>query len=112
MEKFDALAVAYELVAAMRSVLTRIAERDANLADQARRATTSIVLNLEEGQHRRGKDRARFHRQAGGSAAEVRAALRIADAWGYIDGHDALHALADRLAAITYRLGNPRPRAA
>ncbi len=110
MENFDALRVAYELMRSVSPVLAQIADRDANLADQARRATTSIVLNLEEGQQRRGKDRARFHRQAGGSAAELRAALRIANAWGYTDHLENIIALADRVAAMTFRLANPLPR--
>ncbi len=110
MEKFDALRVAYELMRTVSPVLELIAERDANLADQARRATTSIVLNLEEGQLRRGKDRARFHRQAGGSSAELRAALRIANAWGYTHGLENIMALADRVVAMTYRLAHPLPR--
>jgi hypothetical protein len=47
---------------------------------------------------------------AAGSNAEVRAALRVAVAWGYVSARDveAGEQLLDRIAAMLYRLGARR----
>jgi hypothetical protein len=47
---------------------------------------------------------------AAGSNAEVRAALRVAVAWGYVSVRDveAGEQLLDRIAAMLYRLGARR----
>ena len=52
------------------------------LVDQVKRASSSILLNLAEGNNRRtAKDRRRFFNIAQGSAAEVSAILDVA--WGF-----------------------------
>ncbi len=62
----------------------RIAKSDPDLARQLRRASSSIVLNLAEGQYSRGKNReARYH-SALGSARETLACFEVALALGYI----------------------------
>ena len=103
---FDAYTYSIELVRLVRPLVERIATRDRSLADQIRRAASSVALNLAEGRRRAGRDRLQLWRVAGGSAAEVRAALEVADAWGYLDGGAAAEAVAlcDRLGAITWRL--------
>lgn len=107
--RFDAYDVSLELVRALRAPLANLRTHDANLENQIRRAASSIALNLAEGRRRTGKDRAHFFRIAAGSADEVRAALHVAEAWGYAD-HDQLERpleLLDRVLAMTWRLTRP-----
>ena len=103
---FDAYDFAVDLVRLVRPLVARVATFDAALADQLRRAATSAPLNLAEGRRRVGRDRLHLWRVAAGSVAEVRAALDVAAAWGYLDGADSAPAVAlcDRLGAITWRL--------
>lgn len=79
--RFQAYEVALEMVAALRPTVEVLARRDHSLADQVRRASNSVVLNIAEGSRRMGKDRLHFYRIAAGSAAEVQAALEVARAW-------------------------------
>jgi four helix bundle protein len=97
--------VVIDTVRELRPLLERIKTRDSNLADQLRRAATSIPLNLHEGAYSQGGNvRARFH-TALGSAAEVRACLDVAEALGYIDGVDAgLRDRLDQVVATLHRL--------
>ena len=103
---FVAMDVALEMVAGLGDVMRRTEARDRNLADQMRRAASSVVLNLAEGRERRGKDRGHMFRVASGSAAELRAAVRIAIAWGYVPAAalEAQLAVQDRLAGLLYGL--------
>jgi len=68
------------------------------------------VLNLSEGDRRRGQDRLHLFRVAAGSAAEVQAALDLAEAWGYVSEAQAepSRQLLDRLLAICWRLTERR----
>ena len=97
--------VAIEMIRALRPVMERIAKRDSNLADQVRRAVTSVPLNLHEGAYAQGGNgRARFF-TALGSAAEVRACLDVAEALGYVESIDpALRDRLDRVIATLHRL--------
>ena len=97
--------VAIETARRLRPLLDRIKTRDSNLADQLRRAVTSIPLNLQEGAYSQGGNaRARFY-SALGSAAEVRACLDVAEALGYIDNVDAgLRDRLDQIVATLHRL--------
>jgi len=59
------------------------------LADQLRRAIASAVLNLAEGNGKRGKiERRRFFNISAGSIAEVSACLDIAANFNLIPGSD------------------------
>jgi four helix bundle protein len=107
---FDALEVSLQLVAALRAPLEKFRSHDPKLADEARRALTSVALNTGEGRERIGRDRLHCFRIAAGSLSEVRTALRIAVAWGYLAPwtlRDPQH-LADRLAAMRWKLARPR----
>ena len=97
--------VAIEMVRQMKPLIERIGVKDGNLADQLRRAVTSVPLNLHEGAYSQGGHvRARFH-SALGSAAEVRACLDVAEALGYIGQVDAeLRDTLDRIVATLHRL--------
>jgi four helix bundle protein len=74
------------------------------LADQIGRAATSVALNLAEGNERTAGDKRRFFEIAHGSAAEVRAAIAVGVAWGWIDQPDELLATLDRMMALLWRL--------
>ena len=102
--RFEAYEIALESVAALRPVLDQLARRDRDLADQMRRAASSVALNLAEGARRVGRDRLHFYRIAAGSAAEVRAALAVARAWGCLDRVAEVEVLLDRELAMLWRL--------
>lgn len=108
-KKFEAFEIAVELIAALRPLVTTIAQQDKDLADQIKRAASSIPLNLAEGRKRVGRDRGHCFRIASGSAAEVRAALAVAQAWGYVDAEVGAQAraLLDRELAMLWRLTHP-----
>jgi four helix bundle protein len=107
---FDAFEVGIEMVKALREPIDAIRRSDASLADQALRAAQSVVLNVAEGQRRIGRDRVRFFAIAAGSAAELHAALRLADALGIVSATsiEAAGALLDREKAMLYRLVHKR----
>lgn len=107
---FDALEVAIQLATALREPLRRLRTRDRRLAQQATDACNSIGLNLDEGLRRAGQDRLHLWRVAHGSAGELHTALRLAQAWGYLDGASlaAARALLDRELAMCFRLVHGR----
>ncbi len=107
-QRFHAYDAALALVAALRPVLEQLKQRDRALVDQLRRAASSVVLNIAEGNRRTGKDRLHFFRIAAGSAAEVRAALDVARAWGMIGAAPTAEAELDRVQAMLWRLTHPR----
>jgi four helix bundle protein len=104
---FVAHELGLELVRALGRVLPRIARKDKDLARQLRRSAASVVLNLAEGTHSDPGNREARYATAAGSAKETQSALIIAEAWGYT-ADPALTELADRVAAITYRLAHGR----
>ncbi|MDI1444016.1 four helix bundle protein [Polyangium sp. 6x1] len=97
--------VTIEMLRGLRPVIEKIGRKDPNLADQLRRAATSVPLNLHEGAYSLGRnERARWH-TAMGSAAEVRACLDVAEALGYVDEVDAqLRDTLDHIIATLHRL--------
>ena len=107
-QRFQAYDAALAMVAALRPALAQLVKGDRALADQMRRAASSVALNLAEGNRRTGQDRMQFFRIAAGSAAEVRAALEVALAWGYIDAAPVAEAELDRVLAMVWRLTHPR----
>ena len=106
---FVALEVATELIGGLGEVVPRIETRDRSLADQIRRAASSIALNIAEGGERSGRDRKHCFRIASGSAEEVRAALGVAAAWGYTTtkalepSYERLHRLRGLLYGLVKR---------
>src|SRR5439155_12162276 len=69
---FDALDVSVDFVENVAPLIERIHSLDRSLADQARRAAQSLVLNLAEGRKRRGRDRSQCFRVASGGGEEGR----------------------------------------
>jgi len=103
---FDAFDVALEMIRSLHQPLASIGQRDPDLAQQLRRAAASDPLNLSEGRRRHGKDRLHLWRVAAGSADEVVASLRVAEAFGLLDAAAIAPALGlcDRVLAMLWRL--------
>ncbi len=104
--RFVAFDLALELVRAAVAPAEQIASRDASLAQQLRRAASSVALNISEGNRRAGRDKTHLWRIAAGGADEVAACLRVAEAWGYLGAPHIAPALAlcDRVLAVLWRL--------
>jgi four helix bundle protein len=103
---FVTLEVALELIRNLREPLAALAQRHPTLTDQIRRAADSVPLNVAEGRRRVGRDRLHSFRVAAGSADEVRAGLRVAEAWGHLSPAAIAPALAscDRVLALLWGL--------
>jgi four helix bundle protein len=97
MSKLVAYEVALELVKELRTIVERVGQHDSNLADQMRRAATSVLLNLAEGQRRAAGNKRRAFDIAHGEAREVLGCLDCAAAWGYVDDAVRARELVDRL---------------
>ena len=108
-QQLHVLPLALELIDAIAPLTQPIALRDRALVDQLRRAAQSIALNLAESTGHRGGNRRMRFASALGSVYETRAVLQIAASWGYVDAAEVERALtlADRVAAMTWRLLNP-----
>ena len=74
--------VAYEvsksLIPQLAPVVAKIERHDRDLAEQLRRATSSVLLNLGEGARSQKGNKHKHYSLAHGSAGEVRAALDVA----------------------------------
>ena len=102
----DAQHLVLDLIRALRPLCEQIARQSPDLSDQLRRAATSVMLNLGEGVRRTGRDKKRAYRIAAAEAQEVKVALEVALAWGWLDEASvaSLRALADRVGRVTYAL--------
>jgi four helix bundle protein len=99
-------ALTFEMIAVVRPVVARVRRYDRSLADQLVRAASSVALNIAEADASdAGNQRARFC-TAAGSASEVRAALRVATAWGYVAPAEAEPgaALLNRIVPMSWKL--------
>lgn len=76
--------VIIELLRLLACVFVKIAQHDAELARQARRAGASIALNVGEPAGARGGNRRQRLLTALGSAREIEAACDVAGAMGYV----------------------------
>jgi four helix bundle protein len=108
--RFQVLDLAVSAIETLRPVVARIRQCDRDLGEQIRRALSSVALNIGEACGTEGGNRAARFSTAAGSNAEVRAALRVAVAWGYVSVSqlEAGEQLLDRVAAMLYRLGARR----
>jgi four helix bundle protein len=105
---FIAYEVSVQLVTSLRELVPLIERSDRDLADQMRRAASSVVLNLAEGQRSAKGNKQKHYAIAHGSANEVKASLELARAWGWIDEAKQPAAVLDRLLALLWRLTHPR----
>ena len=95
-----------EAIEALRPLVARIQQRDRALAQQLRRAASSIALNIGEAEYSDpGNRRARYH-SAAGSAGETRTAIEVARAWGYVSRKQSEEVLGrlDRIVAMLWSL--------
>jgi four helix bundle protein len=102
-----AFELALEVIESLRGAVAVVRRRDAKLAKQMIAAASSIAANVEEANRRTGGgDRLHLLKVAAGSAAETRAHLRVAMAWGWLKATDveAPLALLDRELAVLWRL--------
>lgn len=106
MAKFETYEISLKLIPLLRPLVEAIALHDRSLAEQIRKAGSSVPLNVAEGARRSGRDRNHAYRIAAGSAAEVRAALAVARGWGYIAEAQAqeVDQWLDRILALLWRL--------
>ena len=105
---FLAYDISIDLVRKLREPLASVRLRNADLARQLDRAADSVPQNLAEAGGRFGGDRLQHFRIAYGSLREVRCSLELAVAKGWLEGSEPVHAIADRLGAVLYRLAAPR----
>ncbi len=103
---FIALESALAVIARLEPLEPKVRRRRKSLADEIVRASESVALNLAEGRARVGLDRPDLYRRAAGSAGELTAALRIAEARGYITPADFAHVdeVLDQVRAMLWRL--------
>lgn len=96
--------VSRELIGCLRPIVPVIAKYDSDLADQLRRAASSVVLSLGEGQRSAKGNKHKHYAIAHGSANEVKAALHTAQGWGWIDEADDSMKVLDRLLGLLWGL--------
>jgi four helix bundle protein len=78
-DRLDVYLAAVDMVALAHSIVADFPPGHADLADQLKRASTSVVLNLAEGAGEYSRaDKARFYRMAKRSATESAAILDVA----------------------------------
>jgi len=103
---FQVEELSLELISALVPLMPRIKQRDKDLADQLKRAASSVGLNAAEAAFSDpGNRKARLF-SAAGSANETRHALRQAVAWRLVTASDAEKALrlVERVVAILWRM--------
>jgi four helix bundle protein len=100
----------FDAMPTVKRLVDQIRVHDRNLADQVKRAATSVVLNHAEADGVRGGQRRMRVETAQGSLAETQAGLRVAGVRLYITERDAeqVDAMLDAVAAATYRRLHPR----
>jgi four helix bundle protein len=105
---FIAYEVSLDLIRELRTIVPVIARNDRELAAQIRNAASSVTLNLSEGQRSGGGNQRRHYEIAHGSANEVKGALAVAEAWGWLDEPAHARQILDRLLALMWKLTRGR----
>ncbi len=108
--RFLALDLSIEAAGLVHRLVSKLPPAASHLADQARRASASVPLNLSEGAGRAGRDRIQYWRVAHASSKETTTSIQLLQAMGILDPDLVTQALAllDRVNALTYRLVHTR----
>ena len=103
---FQLLEVGLQAIVKLSPVVAELERRDANLADQLRRALTAASLLAAEGNRARKNNRTAKLQAASAEAAEAVAALRVAIAWNHLAQAEVAQGLdhLDHFQAIIRRL--------
>ena len=96
----DSLALAKQVA----PVITALKKQDSNLADQLRRALTSVPLNLAEGAGQAGGNRKQRYLTAMGSLREVEACVQVAEAMGYLEPNAEMNGQLTKTVVGVHRL--------
>lgn len=107
MSTFVTYEVALQLLGELRSIIEIVGRHDSNLADQMKRAGTSVVLNISEGVRRQKGNQQRAYEIAHGEARELLGALDVAVVWGYVVDASAARRTLDRLLGLLWGLTHP-----
>ena len=106
-EKLDVYRIAVKFVGVADSIARRLPPVRSYLANQLRRAATSVPLNIAEGAGEFApKEKARFYRMARRSAAECAGTLDVCRELRLVDGPTLVNARAElvKIAAMLTRL--------
>ena len=95
---------ALEIVRRLQPVIAQIKKRDRNLADQLDRSSTSVVLNMAEGDAARGAMRQHCYTIALREARESVAALDLAEAKRIARRPAGIDALFDHVIGVLVKL--------
>ena len=104
--RFIAMDLAVSIISQLRRIVPIIRRNDRKAAEQMDEASTSIALNLGEGNRRQGRDKKYLFTVASGSAEEVRTALLVSIAKGNLTEKGVEKVLddIDHLQAILWKL--------
>ena len=104
MKNFRVYQASLTLAQHVAPVISAIKKQDSHLADQLRRALTSVPLNLAEGAGQAGGHRKQRYLTALGSLREVEACIQVAQAMGYLLPNAELNQHLDQVLVGTLRL--------
>ena len=105
---FAAYEVSIDLNRQLRPIVAAIKRNDLELADQLHRAAMSVTLNVAEGARSTAGNQRKRYESAHGSANEVRAALDLAEACGWLTEMTAVRTILDRQLALLWGLTHSR----
>jgi four helix bundle protein len=106
-DRLDVYLAAVDMVALAHAIVGAFSPGHADLADQLKRASTSVVLNIAEGAGEYSRaDKARFYRMAKRSATESAAILDVAKKLDIISGQrfDAGRGLLLRIVSMLIKV--------
>ena len=100
--------IALQIIRALQPVIRDIRRRDRNLADQLDRCSTSVALNIAEGDAHRGAMRRHKHEIALGEMREVMACLDVAEAKQLITRPHTIAKQVDHVIGVLVRVTRHR----
>ena len=100
--------VVLDWIASLRPVIRAVGTHDSSLADQLRRSSTSVCLNLAEGMGATGRSKRQAYRVALREMREAMAAIEIATRLDYVRPFDDQTVdRQQRIIATLIRLAQP-----